>query len=375
MNKPKRILFVVNVDWFFISHRLPIAKRALDRGWEVYLATEVTEHKDFLQREGVIVRHIEFGRGSINIFREVKAFIQLAIALIRIRPDLVHLVTVKPNIYGGLLSRILKIPGVVYAISGLGFVFIQRGLKALLRRKMVSVLYRGALGHINSRIIIQNNDDARAIQLITKRTVGDFRSVCGSGVDLDKFKSARSVEIRNPVRVLMVARLLYDKGVREFCEAARIIGAGKVNFRLVGDRDEGNPASLSIAELSEIERDGYVELLGYRSDIPELLNQADIFVLPSYREGFPKSIIEAAASGLPTVTTDVPGCRDAVVVGQTGLLVPARDSAALAQAIEWLIDNPSHAMSMGKAARFLAEEKFSIEHVVAQHLEIYSELA
>jgi len=291
-----------------------------------------------------------------------------------IRPDLVHLVTIKPVLYGGLMARLAGVPAMVAAISGLGTVFIERDQKRSWMRSGVEWFYRLALGHPNAKVIFQNPDDRAA--LIGIRAVREEKTalIRGSGVSLAVYPMRPEPE-GVPV-VTFAARLLKDKGVREFVEAARALKERGVvaRFWLVGSPDLGNLTSISEEELSQWSKNGLVEALGYRTDIPDLFAKSNIVVLPSYREGFPKVLIEAAACGRAVVTTDVPGCCDAIEPETTGLLVPARDASALADAIQALIDAPLRRKQMGVSGRALAEREYAIEKVVDAHLAIYREL-
>jgi len=292
----------------------------------------------------------------------------------KIRHDLVHLVTIKPVLYGGLMARLSGVPAMVAAISGLGTVFVDRDQKRSRIRRGVEWLYRVALGHSNAKVIFQNPDDRAALIGMGAVSKEKTALIRGSGVSLAAY-SMRPEPEGVPV-VTFAARLLADKGVREFVEAARVLKGRAVvaRFWLAGSPDPGNLTSISEKELSHWSKDGCVETLGYRSDIPNLFANSNIVVLPSYREGLPKALVEAAACGRAVVTTDVPGCRDAIEPESTGLLVPVRDAPALADAIQFLIENPERRKQMGASGRALAEREFAIEKVVDAHLAIYREL-
>ncbi len=271
---------------------------------------------------------------------ELRTLRRIAAVMRTVRPDIVHLVTVKPVVLGGIAARLARVPAVVAAVSGLGFVFTARGIKAKLLRAIVVALYRAVLGHPNMKVIFQNGDDQRLLQSLTG--LEDARSVIvrGSGVDLAQF-AVRPFPAE-PVVVLFAARLLRDKGVEEFVEAARMLRQRGVNavFRLAGAPDPENRASVGHEELRNWSESGCVEFLGHLGDMAQVLAGAHMVVLPSYREGLPKVLAEAAACGRPVITTDVPGCRDAIVPGVTGLLVPPQDAEALSVAIERLIADP-----------------------------------
>jgi glycosyltransferase involved in cell wall biosynthesis len=291
-----------------------------------------------------------------------------------VQPDLVHLVTIKPVLLGGLVARLAGVPAVVAAVSGLGFVFLAHGAKAVVRRWLVGGLYRVALGHHNLRVIFQNPDDRASLVKLAHLPDSKVEMIRGSGVDLAQYGHT-PLPPGTPV-VLLVARLLADKGVREFVQAARLLRQQGVSARfcLVGSVDPANPASLADTELTQWANEGVVELWGQRSDMPEVLRSARLVVLPSYREGLPKILLEAAACGRAVVTTDVPGCRDAIDPGITGLLVPVRNATAQAGALKELINDPARCQAMGNAGRALAERAFDVRQVVAAHLRIYQEL-
>jgi len=374
-NPKKKLLFLVNVDWFFVSHRLPIAIEALNQGYEVHIATGITDKLDELQARGFIVHPLAIGRSSTGLIGELRTFLRIVQIFKKVHPDIVHLVTIKPVLFGGIAARIVKVPGVVAAISGLGYVFLAKGTKAAILRFFVARLYRLALGRRNLTVICQNPDDQKTLVQVAGIEANSVVLVPGSGVELFSYTS-KPLPQGMPV-VVMAARLLRDKGVAEFVAAAKILKQRGVEaiFYLAGEPDAGNPASIDEAEISAWRKDDVVELLGHVKDIAALFSQSTIVVLPSYREGLPKVLIEAAACGRAVVTTDVPGCRDAIVPDKTGILVPPRDAVSLADAIQYLLQKPEVCNQMGQAGRLLAEQKFSIEKVVSAHLEIYRTLA
>ena len=319
--------------------------------------------------------HLPLSRSGVNPGTELYSLWTLWRLMRQLKPDLVHLVTIKPVLYGGLIARIAGVPAVVAAISGLGSVFItRRGMVSWLRHG-VEALYRLALGHPHLKAIFQNpNDQALLIRLSAvrgKQTV----LIRGSGVALADYP-VKSEPIGIPV-VTFASRLLKEKGVLEFVEAARLLKDRGVTSRfwLVGAPDPGNPSSICDKEIEHWQKSEFIEPLGYRTDIAEIFANSNLVVLPSsYREGLPKVLIEAAATGRAVITTDQPGCRDAIEPNMTGLLVPTKDAVALADAIEHLLKNPDLRQSMGNAGRKLAEREFGIEKVVAAHLKVYREL-
>ena len=364
----KKILFVVNVDWFFISHRLPLAIEALRRGYEVGIACGVTDKREYLESLGFKVYSLSIFRSGTSIVNELKSFVSIYNIVKRLQPDIVHFITIKPVLYGGIASRFVSVKTRVFSISGLGFIFIKKGLKAGVVKAIVKKLYFFAFGGKNSHVIVQNPDDKEVVKSIKNVTVTLIR---GSGVDLNEYKYIE--ENNDVVNITMACRLLKDKGVMEYAKAAKIIKEKGFNvvFYLYGDLDEGNPATLTNKELDTIKRDGFVTIEGYTTDIAAIFSNANIIVLPSYREGLPKVLIEAAACGRAVVTTDVPGCRDAIESNVTGLLCEVKDASSLAQEIEKLIVDTNLRNRMGKAGRKLAEKEFDINKVVEKHFEIY----
>lgn len=368
-----RLLFVVNVDWFFLSHRLPIALAARDAGYEVHVATALTGPAEAIESHGLTLHPLNIDRRSAGPWKAWVLWRDLASLLRRLRPQVVHLVTIKPVLLGGLAARETGVPRVVAAISGLGFVFTARGWLARLRGFVVATLYRLALARPGVRVIFQNGDDQALLQRHAGIRDSQVVRIRGSGLDVAHWP-VEPLPQGAPL-VLMAARLLVDKGVHEFVGAARRLrGHQGARFVLVGEPDPGNPTSVTEAQLAQWVDEGVIEWWGHRSDMPAVLAMAHIVVLPSYREGLPKGLIEAAASGRAVVTTDVPGCRDAIEAGSTGLLVPARDAQALADAVRSLLDDPDRCAAMGQAGRRLAEEAFDVSSVIERHLALYREV-
>lgn len=371
-----KLLILVNVDWFFISHRLPIAIAAKKYGYDVHIATKITKYYDELLSYGFVVHPLPIKRSSTNFVTEIKTFIEILFLLKRIKPDILHTVTIKPTIYGGIAARIASVSNVVVAISGLGYLFVEKSTSAFIRRFLVSIAYKIALKHKNIKVIFQNSSDVLILKKIAKLRESAIVIISGSGVDLEKF--SYSPPRNNKIIVLMAARLLKQKGVYEYISAAKVIRQRGYDaiFQLAGTPDHSNPGSVSESEYCDWKREGLVEILGYRSDMHLLLSQAHIFVLPSfYGEGLSKALVEAAACGRPVITTNIPGCIDAIVPNMTGLIVPPKDSIALANAIERLINDKKLCEKMGAAGRKLAEQRYSIESIVNLHLEIYYQLS
>lgn len=370
----KKILFLVNAPMFFLSHRLPLAIAAKAAGYAVHVATADDSGRERIENEGFIFHNIPFARSGQNPVYEIGTFIRLLFVFRKIRPDLVHAITIKPVIYGGIAARLTRIKFFVAAVSGLGTVFLARSTAARLRRRVVIALYRAAFHRRGLAVIFQNPDDRDTMLELGILKSLQVRLIRGSGVRLADYLYLQEPTGR-PV-VVMAARLLRDKGVLEFVEAARLLRDRNVDveMRLIGSPDPGNPTSVNQQDLDRWARENLVRVLGYRTDIAEQYAAANIVCLPSYREGLPKSLVEAAACGRAVITTDVPGCRDAVICGVTGVLVPVKDADALADAIQYLISHPVIRHRMGRAGRLLAEDSFAIEKIVEQHMSIYKEL-
>ena len=371
----KKILLVTNAPEFFLSHRLPVALAAQKLGHEVHVVTADGPEVDQIQAQGFTHHIVPFSRSGQNPFNELGTLLRLIAVFRKIKPSLVHLITIKPVIYGGIAARIAGIRSVACAVSGLGTVFVADTKIAQLRKKLVCGMYRSAFKQKRMAVIFQNPDDRDTLIAMNVLKSEQERMIRGSGVDLEQYRFAPEPDAR-PV-VVMAARLLREKGVFEFVEAARILKTRGVNvqIRLIGSTDPGNPTSVTQQDLDQWASENHIELLGYRKDIAAQYAGANIVCLPSYYgEGLPKSLVEAAACGRAVVTTDHPGCRDAIKPNETGLLVPVKDAVALADAIQKLVESPDLRKKMGAAGRALAEEAYAIEKIVAQHMEIYQEL-
>ena len=370
-----RLLYVVNNPAFFLSHRVTLARAAQEAGYDVHVATMPGDAAQDIVALGMQHHCIPMSRSGKNPIQELGTLWALFRLFKRIRPDVVHLVTIKPVLYGGLAARLAGVHGMVAAISGLGYIFIQPGAKAAMVRRIVAMLYRSALGHRNSRVIFQNASDRQTLTDLGAVRKDQIVMIRGAGVDLSLYPDVPPPSTP-PVVVTMAARLLLDKGVREFVDAARLLHARQVPVRMqmAGEPDAGNPASVQPADVAAWNAEGVVECLGERHDIPQLYAQSHIVALPSYREGLPKALLEAAAAGRAVVTTDVPGCRDAIDPDDTGILVPVRDAHALAAAIENLVNAPEKRVALGRAGRALALRAFDLREVERTHVALYDAL-
>lgn len=369
-----RLLFVVNDASYFLSHRLPIGLEAQRQGFEVHVAAPGPPPAE-LESRGFLYHQVHLPRGGAYPVAAILSIGSLVRLFARVKPDLVHAVTTRPVVLGGIAARLARVPAVVFAVAGLG-PGIKGSSASPLMRAVLRRLYRSALGHPNARVIVQNRDDRD--YLVTEAGLDPNRAhlIRGSGVDLADYPV--QPEPRPPLVVLMASRLVRDKGPETFVAAVRLLrerGDAATRFRLAGAPDPHSPGAISLATLDQWTSEGVVEVLGRRDDVPNLIAAANLVVLPSvYGEGLPKILVEAAASGRAVVTTDYPGCRDAIIAGESGLLVPGNDPQALADAMQRLLADNDLRRRFGAAGRRLAETEFGIEGIVAQHIGVYREL-
>lgn len=374
MSAPK-LLYLVTEDWYFVSHRLALARAARDAGYDVCVVTRVDKHGDAIRDAGLKLMPVDFDRSGMHPLREVKTIAQLVQIYREIKPDAVHHVAMKPVLYGAIAARRAKVKGIVNAIMGLGFVFSSESLKARLLRPGMRLALAAALGRRNARVIVQNRDDREMLIKGGLVMADQVRLIRGSGVDLSAYTQTPLPQGRP--RVVLPARLLKDKGVGEFVEAARRLKHAGVDaeFVLAGAPDSMNPSSFTDEDISAWVREGVVTCTGWQDDMRPIFASATIVCLPSYREGLPKALLEAAASGRAIVTTDVPGCREAVQDGVNGWLVPARDSVALAATLQRALSDRPGCARLGEQGRKMAEREFSLPSVIAQTIAVYDELA
>lgn len=366
-----KLLLVVSEDWIFRWHCLPIARAARDAGFDVVVATGITSHGDAIRSEGLRLRHIDVQRGSLLPLRDVGTIWSLWRLYREEQPSLVHNVAMKPILYGGIAARLARVRHVVSWVMGLGFVPASPSLKARLLRPLVLAGLRFVLRGRASVVLVQNPDD-RAVFARLGVPPDRIAMIRGAGVDMERF--APTPEPDGPVRVSLVARLIREKGIDEFVAAARAVRRQRddVVFMLVGDPDEGNPSSVPVEQLRAWHAEGVVEWRGFTGDVPAVWAASHVAALPSYYgEGVPSSLIEAAASGRPIVTTDMPGCREIGRDGENALVVPARDAGALAAAISRLADDPQLRARLGAAGRRIAEQEFSDARVAAETLALW----
>jgi glycosyltransferase involved in cell wall biosynthesis len=369
-----RLLFLITEDWYFWSHRLELARAAQRAGWEVLVATRVQDHAKRIEDEGFKLLPLRLSRSNWHPLQEILAVLELIRLYRGERPDLVHHVALKPILYGSFAARVTKVKAVVNAFPGLGYTFIGDGKQKGVLRSIIGKALQWVLGLSNSRAVFQNEDDAAELVKAGVVSWEQISIIRGVGVNTKIF----APPTRKPEGSLVVlaGRLLWDKGIEEFVKAARLLKANGIESRfvLVGMVDRHNPAAIPEAQLRTWEAEGAIEWWGHREDMPSILGSADIVVLPSYREGLPKVLLEAAACARPVVATDVPGCREIVRDQENGVLVPPRNAQALFSAISLLVQDPVLRTRMGRCGREMVVRNFSSQRIVGETISVYRTL-
>lgn len=372
----KAVLFA-NTDWYLYNFRRALALALQRAGYDVLLISPPGPYGEKLRGLGLRWESLPMQRRSLNPLRELALLWHLVRLLRRERPALVHGFTIKCAVYGSLAARLAGIPARVNAVAGMGYVFTSSQWKARLLRPVVRSLLRLALGGRDARLILQNADDVELFRQAGLVDPAHVRLIRGSGVNCAQFAGiSPQAPAAGCPRMLLASRLLWDKGVAEYVDAIRQLRKQGRAFQalLAGTPDPGNPAAVPEATIRGWVDEGLLTWLGHVDDMVGLLGSVDIVVLPSYREGLPRTLVEAAACGLPLITTDVPGCREVVSDGVDGLLVPMGNSEALAQAMARLQDDPAFARQLGDAARRKARAQFDERIVVERTLAVYAEL-
>lgn len=369
--RAKRLLYFVTEDWYFVSHRLALAVAARSAGYDVYVVTRVREHGEMIKAAGLSLVPFEITRGGLNPLKELATLIRLFSVFRQVRPDIVHGVGIKPVLYGSIASRMARVRHVINALAGMGWLFSSGSRLAVVLKSFVRLALRFLLR--DGITLVQNPDDERLL-LRMGILSSHVRRIAGAGVDVNEYRPR--VDHSGQIVVVLPARLLWQKGVGEFVEAARELRRRGVTARfiLAGQPDIANPSAVPAATIQEWVSEGVVECAGWVKDMPGLLSETSIVCLPSYYgEGIPKALIEAAAAGLPIVTSDMPGCREIVQDGVNGILVPPHDFKAVANALDRLIANPELRRDMGARGRQRVENEFELGIVISQTLALYSQ--
>lgn len=365
---------MVTEDWYFVSHRLQLAKAAQSAGFEVVVVTSVGDDGDKIKNEGFKLISIKFSRASLAPAHEYRTYQKLCNIYREEQPDIVHHVALKPVIYGSFAAQECTNAKIINTLGGLGYIFSSSDLKAKFLRSMVKFVLRKSLGAKNSRLIVQNTDDQQRLIAANLVQENKVRLVRGSGVDPALYRPVNH-DTDTPL-VILPARLLKDKGVVEFVEAARELKAEGIQarFALVGKRDPANPACISEETEAEWKKSDIIELMGWQSDMPAIFEKAQIVCLPSYHEGLPKALLEAAASSCAIVATDISGCREIVQHELTGWLVPRYDVESLKEKLKIAISESETRKKYGATARARLEEKFSLNQIINETLAVYEEV-
>lgn len=369
-----RLLLSSNTDWYLYNFRLALAEYIRSQGWEVVLASPPGSYSAMLEQRGFRWIPWQLGRKSLSPWQESRSLLEIASLYRRERPDIVHHHTIKPVLYGSLAARFVGVPATANSITGRGYIFLGDGLKARLLKSLVLPIYRMALNSSSCGVIFENDHDRQ--YFIEQQLIPAERAwlIAGVGVDPERFKPLP--EPPGVPVVAMAARMLWDKGVGVLVEAARLLKKDtQVRLALIGEPDPGNPATVDRQTLEKWHAEGIIEWWGWQPEMPEAYNKSHIVTLPTmYGEGVPTSLIEAAACGRPLVATDIPGCRDVVLDGENGFLVPPGDPQSLALAIKRLVSDPSLRGRMGAASRQLIMQKFTHSQVNAATLRVYQHI-
>jgi len=373
----RTILIIVSNLGSFISNRLQIAILAKSKGYNVHVAFGEfgKGKKSKLINKGIKSHFLNMKRGFSNPFNEIFSLIKIYKLISKIKPDVLHLVTIKPYLFGGIVARITNTKAVISAVAGLGSLFIQKDIFSNFFRKSLYPLFKIAFGHKNQKIILQNKDDKKL--LINWGVLKPSKAIIlnGSGVNLSKFKNFKENKKKKPI-ITFIARLIHHKGILEFVSAAKHLNKIGIHARfwIVGEIDPENPSSLKKKDIDELKKNKFLEFKGYQKNMIKIYSKSNIICLPSYREGMSLTLLEASAAGRAIVTTNVPGCRDAIIPYKTGLLVPAKNAKVLANSLKYLIKNDDIRMKMGRKGRIFAKKNFDIKKIVVNHLIIYKDL-
>ncbi len=372
----KKVALIANSSWYLYNFRLAFMEALRTHGYDVVLIAPEDSYSEKLRQLGYRFRPLPLDRKGMNPFGDLVSLITLARWYRVERPEIAHHYTVKCILYGSIAAALSKVPSVVNSVTGLGHLFLSNSLLVKALRFFLVRVYRILARRHGVHFLFQNPDDLAAFTRLGIVIPGKFTLVRGSGIDVERFRPASNSGSGATVRILFGSRLLKEKGLHELRRAGLLLQKKKLPFELIfaGDIDEGNPSSLTFAELSEWQREGWMRWLGHVDEMQELLRSVHIAVLPSWREGLPRSLLEAAACGLAIVATDVPGCREVVEHERTGLLVPVRDPEALAAALERLVRDPALRARLGASARARAEAEFGDQEVFRKTTDIYKAL-
>ncbi len=371
----RSIIYLISEDWFFLSHFMDRANAAKKAGFEVYVVTRISTHGEEIRAAGFNLIHLNMQRASLGLFQLLGEIAEVARIYRRTTPDIVHHIALRPIIVGSFAAFLARVRKVVNAPVGMGFIFSSDTIKAKLLRPFVIEALKIALYGRHKVVIVENDDDRK--EFVERKLVKPDNLVVieGAGVDLNAFSYVKREGV-DEICVMLAARLLKEKGIREFVNAAEILQKEHLNckFVLVGEPDPDNPGKIDDNDLKDWQDRNLVDWQGRSDNMTKTILLADIFCLPSYREGLPKVLLEAGASGSAIITTDVPGCRQIVTHMHTGLLVPPRDAMSLAKAIRALVKDGSLRLRLADSARKKVENCFSNKIVNERTLSVYQHM-
>ena len=368
-----KILIVINVDWFFLLHRVPIALALKKEFEDVYILGKDTGKGSDIQKLGFKFINIDFDRKSLNPIKEINALFQLYKIFRQLKPNVIYNITIKPIIYSLFISKFLKIKS-VNTICGLGYVFSDS--KKNMLKYFIIQIYRFTYLNTKSHTFFENKDDLELFlkyKILKKNSIHHL--VRGTGVDLKKFSCNFKGDNKQGINIVLPARMLWSKGIKEFVEAAKLLKEKyeyNVFFKLYGDIDKGNREAIPEEYLRKIEIKNYLKWFGFYDDMVRVYRNSDIVVLPSYyKEGLPVSLMEACAMGKPIITTDSVGCKDCVDEGINGYIVPVKSITELAKAMEELILSYQDRLTMGKNSRIKAEKEFDQRRILKEYMKVF----
>ena len=373
-----KVAFLSHVDINLYLFRLPVMKALVEQGHTVYAICPKGEYSDTFENEGIVFKSYEIERKSLNLFKELKTVKNIYKLVKDLDLDVLHNFTVKPNIYGSIAGNLAKVPVIINSVTGMGSYFILQTKKAKIIKTLIKGFYKRANKKAHA-VLFQNIDDMNYFKEQGLLSGAKPFLIKGSGIDTEVFdisKVQNSDVLRQELKlegkkiVMMVARAIWDKGIKEFYAAANTLASDEVVFVLVGDTDEGNPSCAD----KEFLQDKAVMWLGHRKDIKELTALADVYVLPSYREGLPRTLLEACSMGKAIVTTNAIGCKEVVDDGVNGYLVPVGDSTILSEKIDLLLKDKTLRDAFSKEGRMKALNEFDVKIIVKQYLELYNEM-
>jgi len=370
----KRLLFIVSEDWYFVSHRLHLAVSAINAGYSVALLSHYTKHQEKIKLAGVETINWQLNRGSKNLIKEIISIKGVVTTIRQFQPSLIHSVAIKPVLYSGIACKMIGLRNRVFALAGLGFIFTSDKRSAKYLRPIIKYSFKFLFKGDKTRLIVQNPEDQAALSTANIINENNISLIRGSGVNMNLYSFSKIPE-GTPI-IMLPARMLWDKGIGEFVKVAKILKQSgiKARFVLVGSPDVHNPETINDFQLKNWENDQIIEWWGQKEDMAKMYYQSTIVCLPSYREGLPKSLLEAASCGRPIVTYDVPGCREIVKDGYNGYLVQLKSINGLVQAISQLLNDHKLCVQMGKNGRKLVKKHFSQEQIANETLAVWEEV-